>query len=139
MNCCSAWDWGRCPKSCTANSNSPGVSARGHARSNTNRACDPNQMRLTRLHANRLARTAHMCRRTRSRLHSRACAERRWCRRPLRCRRLRPRHIKARHATKTSTQKKKALQDQTTYLALHVDGQATPATNDKPSYTHVAC
>ena len=93
VNSCSAWDWRRCPKSFAANSNSLGASSRRHARSNTNRAYVPNQMRRTGLHANRLARTAHMCRRARSRLRSRACAERRWCWRPLRCGRLRPRRV----------------------------------------------
>ena len=60
-----------------------------------------------------------MCRRARSRLRCRACAQRRWCWRPLRCRWLRPQHGKLMDAMhKNKHPKEQALQDQTTHL-LH--------------------
>ena len=60
-----------------------------------------------------------MCRRARSRLRSRACAERRWCLWPVRCHRLRPQCgilMDAMHKNKHP--KNQAIEDQTTHL-LH--------------------
>ena len=117
VNSCSAWDWRRCPKTFTANYNSPGPSSRGHAWSNTDRACIPNHMRRNGLHASRLARTAHMCRREHSRLRSEglyrttavlaatavpASPATTW-------------HMNGRYA-QNKHQKEQALQDQTTHL-----------------------